>query len=94
MITATSLCHPLLLVRIDAAMREATRKSREFGVGIAHASGIEVAHVRCLNRSEFTFYDSHDNNITRTVISALREHEARTHLGTSAVERDKVPNHV
>jgi hypothetical protein len=70
-ITATSLNHPRLRIRLDDAMRKAADESCEHGLGIAHASGIDVVHVR--NRAAaFRFFDARDNDITKTVIAALR----------------------
>jgi hypothetical protein len=73
MITSTSLRHPMLRIRLDKAMREAAYASKQSGVGVAHASGIDVAHVRpCAKPSGFRFFDTHDRDITQTVLRALR----------------------
>lgn len=71
MITATSLQHPMLHARLDNAMRKAAAQSRVYGFGLAHIAGIDVVHLRKEPRA-FRFFDARDNEITSTVISALR----------------------
>ncbi len=68
MITALALNHPRLRLRIELAMLHAKAASRANGVGLQHASGIDVVHI---NGKGFQFFDMRDNNITETVIDAL-----------------------
>ena len=76
MITSTSLRHPMLRIRLDLAMRVAACKSLRHSIGVDHVSGIYVVHSRirpgCRGTGGFTFYDSKERNITKTVLAALR----------------------
>ena len=76
MITATSLRHPILHTRLRLAMQAAGWESRRNGlVGISQASGIFVTHRRYHANGQvsgFRFFDLKDNDITQTVLKALR----------------------
>jgi len=68
MITAESLNHPILRMKLSLAMLNAKTDSRANGVGIQHTSGIDVVHI---NDKGFRFFDMRDNDITEVVLGAL-----------------------
>ena len=74
MITSTSLRHPRLRIRLDIALKVAAANSfRSGSIGFSHASGISVVHIRKPVHGGFQFFDMKDRNITKQVLTALRE---------------------
>jgi len=76
MITTTSLTHPAMIAKIDAAMRSAAAMSLTSGYGhgtVTNRSGAGVLTLRHHRGSAQAFQFWRGNtNITATVLAALR----------------------
>jgi len=70
-ITRTSLRHPTFKAKLQAAMREASNRSRISPVGVQHIGTLTIQHTRPVGG--FRFIETPARDITHTVLAALRE---------------------